>query len=71
MSISKKSLNYLSTHPYVYTLLTKIHITFVYPQDELFPLYYASQEGYDGIVEMLLQAGSKVDLQIKVGIIEL
>ena len=30
------------------------------------PLYDASQEGHDGIVEMLLQAGATVDLQTKV-----
>ena len=35
-------------------------------QDGFFPLYLASQEGYDGIVEMLLQAGATVDLQTKV-----
>ena len=30
------------------------------------PLYIASQEGHDRIVEMLLQAGATVDLQSKV-----
>ena len=36
------------------------------PQDGGTPLYGASQEGHDGIVEMLLQAGATVDLQLKV-----
>ena len=35
-------------------------------QDGFFPLFDASQEGHDGIVEMLLQAGATVDLQNKV-----
>ena len=30
------------------------------------PLHTASQKGYDGIVEVLLQAGAAVDLQTKV-----
>ena len=30
------------------------------------PLFQASEEGYDEIVEMLLQAGATVDLQTKV-----
>lgn len=42
----------------------------LYTQDGLFPLYYASRGGYDGIVEILLRAGSTVDLQNKVSIIE-
>ena len=37
-------------------------------QDGYSPLHNASQEGYDGIVEKLLQAGATVDLQTKVGI---
>ena len=35
-------------------------------QDGFFPLSDASQEGYDEIVQMLLQAGARVDLQNKV-----
>ena len=35
-------------------------------QDGFFPLSDASQEGYDEIVQMLLQAGATVDLQNKV-----
>ena len=46
------------------------YVTSPYTQDELFPLYYASRGGYDGIVEMLIQAGSTVDLQNKVSITE-
>ena len=40
--------------------------THTHTQDGLFPLYVASQEGHDRIVEMLLQAGATVDLQNKV-----
>jgi len=36
-------------------------------KDGHFPLYNASQEGYIGIVDMLIKAGAKVDLQTKVG----
>jgi len=39
-----------------------------YTQDGVTPLYYASQGGYDGIVEQLILAGAMVDLQTKVGI---
>ena len=39
-----------------------------YTQDGVTPLYYASQGGYDGIVEQLILAGAMVDLQAKVGI---
>ena len=35
-------------------------------QDGFFPLFSASQEGHDRIVEKLLQAGATVDLQNKV-----
>ena len=35
-------------------------------QDGFFPLYIASQEGHERVVEMLLQAGGTVDLQSKV-----
>ena len=44
---------------------THMHTT-MYTQDGLFPLVVASQEGHDGIVEKLLQAGATVDLQNKV-----
>ena len=36
-------------------------------QDGFFPLHNASQEGYIGIVDVLIKAGAKVDLQTKVG----
>ena len=36
-------------------------------QDGFFALYVASQEGYIGIVDVLIKAGAKVDLQTKVG----
>ena len=42
---------------------TTIH---TYIQDGFFPLSNASQEGYDKIVRVLLQAGATVDLQNKV-----
>ena len=35
-------------------------------QDGFCPLYVASQEGHDRVVEMLLQSGATVDLQSKV-----
>ena len=35
-------------------------------QDGFFPLSDASQEGYDEIVQMLLQAGATMDLHNKV-----
>ena len=38
-------------------------------QDGHCPLYVASQEGHDGVVEMLLQAEATVDLQDKVEIV--
>ena len=44
---------------------THMHIC-VYIQEGYLPLHNASAEGYDGIVEMLLQAGATVDLQTKV-----
>ena len=37
-------------------------------QEGYTPLHNASQEGHDGIVEILLQAGASVDLQTKVSI---
>ena len=40
----------------------------MYIQEGNTPLLNASQEGHDGIVEMLLQAGASVDLQAKVSI---
>lgn len=38
-------------------------------QSGSFPLYYASGEGHDGIVKMLLQKGATVDMQTKIGIV--
>jgi len=35
-------------------------------QDGFFPLHSASQKGYIGIVDVLIKAGAKVDLQTKV-----
>ena len=52
------------THP-----VTPIHAhthAHIHTQEGYSPLYNASGEGYDGIVEMLLQAGATVDLQTKV-----
>ena len=40
----------------------------MYIQDGYSPLHNASQEGHDGIVEKLLQAGATMNLQMKVGI---
>ena len=40
--------------------------THTHTQDGFFPLFYATQEGHHGIVEMLLQAGATVDQQTKV-----
>ena len=40
----------------------------MYIQDGYSPLHNASQEGHDGIVERLLQAGATVDIQTKVGL---
>ena len=54
------------THPVTPTHAhTHMHIC-VYTQEGFLPLHNASVEGYDGIVEMLLQAGATVDLQTKV-----
>ena len=53
---------------YIYarnTMHTYIHIT-MSTQDGFFPLYVASQEGHDRVVEILLQAEATVDLQRKV-----
>ena len=40
----------------------------IYIQEGYTPLLNASQEGYDRIAEILLQAGASVDLQTKVSI---
>ena len=37
-------------------------------QEGYTPLHNSSQDGHDGIVEILLQAGASVDLQTKVSI---
>ena len=41
---------------------------FMHIQEGYTPLHNASQEGHDGIVEILLQVGASVDLQTKVSI---
>ena len=41
---------------------------FMHIQEGYTPLHNASQEGHDGIVVKLLQAGASVDLQAKVSI---
>ena len=51
-----------------------VHVThqvvgfFMYIQEGFTPVHNAIQEGHDGIVEILLQAGASVDLQTKVRI---
>ena len=62
---------YTTTHPlmqhtnmHVYLCTHTQH--YVCTQDGFFPLYVASQNSHDRIVEMLLQAGATVDLQNKV-----
>ena len=49
------------SNPFLYTY-AHTHV-----QNGFFSLYFASQKGYDKIVRMLLQAGATVDLQTKVG----
>ena len=50
------------THTHTHT-----HIpTHIHTQDGFLPLVHGSQEGHDGIVEVLLRAGARVDLQDKV-----
>ena len=51
---------------WTFYVLPTFTYTHTHTQDGFFPLYDASQEGYDGIVVMLLQAGATVDLQSKV-----
>ena len=56
-------------HMYAHTTTTHTHAhthTTMCTQDGTSPLYIASQNGHDRIVEMLLQAGATVDLQDKV-----
>ena len=55
-------MSYQTTHTHTHT---HTH-TCTHTQNGFFPLYDASQEGYAGVVEMLLQAGTTVDLQQKV-----
>ena len=43
-----------------------MYTTHMHTQDGYFPLYVASQEGHEGIMEMILQAGARLDLQTKV-----
>lgn len=59
----------LSTLAHIFAMLRKPHTnihTCTRTQDGYSPLYCASQEGHDNIVEMLLQAGAKVDLWTEV-----
>ena len=54
-------------HAHTHTLDTHTHThTHKHTQDGFFPLFGASQEGHDGIVEMLLKARAVVDLKDKV-----
>ena len=60
-------MQHTNIHAYIHSTTTHIHAhTTMCTQDGFFPLYSASQEGHDGIVEILLQAGATVDLQNKV-----
>ena len=45
--------------------------THMHAQNGFCSLYFASQKGYDRIVYMLLQARAAVDLQTKVGIVNI
>ena len=45
--------------------------THMHTQNGFCSLYFASQKGYDRIVNMLLQARAAVDLQTKVGIMNI
>jgi len=53
----------------IYHQPTCIHLCVHFPcaQDGYFPLYFASQEGYIEIVDVLIKVGARVDLQTKVG----
>ena len=53
----------------IFTHTTPHTHTTVCMQDGNCPLFYASQEGHDKTVEVLLQAGATVDLQDKVKVI--
>ena len=53
-------------HTYTHTHTQTCTHTTMYTQDGYCPLIVASQEGHDGIVEKLLQAGATVDLKNKV-----
>ena len=48
-----------------HTFILCVH--FPCAQDGFFPLYVASKKGYIGIVDVLIKAGARVDLQTKVG----
>ena len=58
------------THKHKHDRNTTMHahmpFTHTSTQDGGFPLFMASQEGHDRIVEMLLQAGATVNLERKV-----
>ena len=61
------ALKQMHTQPHTHAHATHKHAhTTMCIQDGFFPLYAASQEGHDSIVEKLLQAGATVDLQTKV-----
>ena len=53
-------------HRYAHVDMNTYTTIFTCIQNGFYPLFNASQEGYDEIVQMLLQAGATVDLQNKV-----
>ena len=53
-------------HRYAYVDMNTYTTIFTCIQNGFYPLFNASQEGYDEIVQMLLQAWATVDLQNKV-----
>ena len=65
-SHTKATATHTLTHSHTRTHTHTHTHTHTCTQDGYFPLYDASQKGYDGIVEMLLQAGATVNLQTKV-----
>ena len=70
VSTIRNALTHMNAHTnaLVHTTTHHAHATHntMCPQDGYCPLYFASQQGHDRIVEMLLQAGATVDLQSKV-----
>ena len=58
---------YTQSHTHAHSTHKHVHAhTTMCKQDGHCPLYTASQEGHDRIVDLLLQAGATVDLQDKV-----